>query len=247
MKRALVTGAGIRVGRAIALELAEHGFHVLVHYNRSEEPALAVVSEIEAANGSAHAVQGDLSSVEGCRALVEAVKARFDGLELLVNNASVFEPCAFEDTDLAHWDAMDSVNLRAPYLLSRGLLDHLRNGQLSDGSHGCIVNLCDIGADRPVKGYTAYSVSKAGLVMLTRSLAIELAPEVRVVGVAPGQVAWPEDYSEAKRDRLRKRIPMDDAGTPEDVASLVRFLALEGRYLNAVIVPVDGGLHARYP
>ena len=246
MKRALVTGAGIRVGRAIAIELGRHGFHVLVHYNRSEAPAQTVVSEVEAAGGRAEAVQGDLSSVAGCQALVEAVTARFDGLELLVNNASVFEPRAFEETDLAHWDAMDFVNLRAPFLLAHGLLSHLRNGTLSERNHGCIVNMCDIGAERPIRGYTAYSVSKAGLVMLTRSLAIELAPAVRVVGVAPGQVAWPEDYSEAKRAGLRKRIPMGDAGTPQDVASLVRFLALEGQYLNAVIVPVDGGLHARY-
>jgi pteridine reductase len=246
MKRALVTGAGIRVGRAIALELGRHGFHVLVHYNRSEAPAQEVVSAIRAAGGQADALQGDLSSESGCQALIEAVKARFDGLELLVNNASVYEPRPFEETDLDHWNWMDAVNLRAPYLLSRGLLALLRNGALSDASHGCIVNLCDIGAERPQKGYSAYSVSKAGLVMLTRSLAIELAPEVRVVGVSPGHVAWPEAYSEERRQEFRERIPMADAGRPDDVATLVRFLVLEGHYLNAIIVPVDGGLHARY-
>lgn len=247
MRRALVTGAGRRVGRAIALELATTGWDVLVHYNHSEAHAQDVVSMIRDAGGSADVAQGDLATVEGCESLVEAVKSRWDGLELLVNNASIFEPRPFADTDLAHWDWMHAVNLRAPFLLARDLVGHLRAGKLTDtGTHGCVVNLCDIGAERPVKGYTAYSVSKAGLVMLTRCMAIELAPAVRTVGVAPGQVAWPEDYSVEKRATLAARIPMGRAGTPEDVARLVRFLAGEGDYLNGLVVPVDGGLHVRY-
>ena len=109
-----------------------------------------------------------------------------------------------------------------------------------------MVALCDIGADRPVPGYAHYSVSKAGLVMLVKALAVELAPQVRCVGVSPGQVAWPPDYPEDKRERLAQRIPMKRVGDPEDVATLVRFLALEGVYLNGVVVDVDGGLAARY-
>lgn len=246
MKRALVTGAARRVGRAIAIELGKQGFDVLVHCHRSVEAAQSVVGEIEAAGGRGAVFAADVGTGEGCTALVDAVKARWDGLEILVNNASVFEPRPFEETDLEHWNWMDHVNLRAPFLLSRDLLPLLRNGSLKAGSDACIVNLCDIGADRPVKGYTAYSVSKAGLVMLTKSLALELAPQIRVVGVSPGQVCWPEDYSASKRETLAKRIPMGRAGEPEDVARLVRFLALEGDYLNGLIVPVDGGLHARY-
>ncbi|MCB9673823.1 MAG: SDR family oxidoreductase [Alphaproteobacteria bacterium] len=244
--RALVTGAGRRVGRAIALELGTTGWDVLVHYHRSAEPALEAVDAIRAAGGQADVVQGDLGEVEGCAQVVRAVSERWDGLELLVNNASVFEPRPFEQTDLAHWDWMVNVNLRAPFLLARDLLGLLRAGRLAGGTNGCVVNLCDIGADRPVSGFTAYSVSKAGLVMLTRSMAVELAPSVRTVGVAPGQVAWPESYSDEKRAAIARRIPMGRAGTPEDVARLVRFLAMEGDYLNGVIVPVDGGLHVRY-
>ncbi|MEZ4319242.1 MAG: SDR family oxidoreductase [Myxococcota bacterium] len=244
--RALVTGAGRRVGRAIALELASTGWDVLVHYNRSEAPALEVVRAIRDAGGTADTVQGDLAEVAGCTAVADAVKARWDGLELLVNNASIFEPKPFGEIDLAHWDWMHAVNVRAPFLLARDLLEHLRTGRLSGECGGCVVNLCDIGAERPVSGYTAYSVSKAGVVMLTRSMAVELAPRVRTVGVAPGQVAWPEDYSAEKRAALSRRIPMGRAGTPEDVARLVRFLAMEGHYLNGIVVPVDGGLHVRY-
>jgi len=246
MKRALVTGASRRVGRAIALELGKSGWDVLVHYHHSREAAAEVVAAIEAAGGRAASVSGDLSTVEGCEQVVAGVRTRFEGLELLVNNASVFEPMPFEETDLAYWDWMCSVNLRAPFLLARDLLDLLGAGDLGGQSRACVVNLCDIGAERPVRGFTAYSVSKAGLVMLTRAMAVELAPAIRTVGVAPGQVAWPEDYSPEKRKALAARIPMGRAGTPEDVARLVRFLAMEGDYLNGVIVPVDGGLHVRY-
>lgn len=233
--RALVTGGARRVGAGIVQSLARAGYDVLIHYRSSDEEAEAVAAQCRALGVEAHTVAADLATVEGCRTLVDAV--RWSQLDLLVNNASAFEPRAFGDTDLAHWDAMLAINLRAPFLLARDLLPKLGGGT--------VVNLCDIGADRPLVGYTAYSVSKAGLVMLTRSMAVELAPRVRTVGIAPGQVAWPEDYSDAKRAALRKRIPMDRVGTPEDVGELVVFLA-RASYLNGVIVPVDGGLHARY-
>lgn len=246
--RALVTGGARRVGRAIALELARSGWDVTITCHRSVGDAADVVRELTALGADASGVQGDLGTAEGCAEVVAAVTSRWDGLELLVNNASVFEPRPFEELDDAHWDAMMEVNARAPYRLARGLLGALRAGALQPGgpTRGAVVNLCDIGAERPVAGYTAYSVSKAALVMLTRSMAVELAPAIRTVGVAPGQVAWPEDYPEALRDRITRRIPMGRVGDPEDVARLVRFLAVEGHYLNGVVVPVDGGLHVRY-
>ena len=146
---------------------------------------------------------------------------------------------------------MVGVNLRAPFLLYQGLLDRLQAGDPArigapDGQHGVVVHLCDIGANNPVSGYAHYSVSKAGLVMLVKAMAVELAPAVRTVGVSPGQVAWPDDYSDAKRDWLMQRIPLKRVGAPEDIARLVRFLTLEGHYLNGVVVPVDGGLSKRY-
>lgn len=240
----MVTGAARRVGRAIALELGASGFDVLVHCHRSVDDAEAVADGVRAAGGEASVVATDLATVEGCAKLVEAVQARWSGLEVLVNNASVFEPRPLEAIDLAHWEWMHAVNSRAPFLLARDLVPLLRRGQLEAGP--AIVNLCDVGTTHgALPRYLAYNASKIGIEMLTRTLALELAPEVRTMGVAPGQVVWPDDYDEAKRARIASRIPMQRVGTPEDVARVVRFLVLEGPYLNGAIVPVDGGLQHR--
>ena len=183
--------------------------------------------------------------------MVRAVTERWDSLHLLVNNASVFYPVPFERIDAAEWDRVLAINTRAPFLLSRGLLRHLRAadpaavGAPAD-QHGVVVHLVDIGAERPVQGHAHYSVSKAGIAMLVKAMAVELAPAVRTVGISPGQVAWPDSYDENMRRRLSRRIPLGHAGTVEDVAKLVRFLTLEGHYLNGIIVPVDGGLGVRY-
>lgn len=248
--RALVTGAGGRVGRATAIELARQGFEVAVHFRTSRGGADDTVAACREAGGDGWTVQADLTKVAECRGLVDAVRSRWETLDVLVHNASAFTPMAFEEISLEHWDQMLAVHTRAPFLLTQGLLPLLRAGGVTTGrapgEGGVVVTLCDIGADRPVPGYAAYSVSKAALVMLTKALAVELAPAVRAVGVSPGQVAWPAEYSDDKRERLARRIPMGRVGTEEDVARLVRFLALEAPYLNGVIVPVDGGLSARY-
>lgn len=240
-KTALVTGAGKRVGRAVALELASHGFDVAVHYRSSRDEAEEVATAARQAGCDAWTVAADLALADDVEGLVEAVQARWDRLDLLVNNASLYAPRAFEETDRAHWDRMVDVNLRAPFRISQGLLPQLR----ATGS-ALVVHMCDIGADRPFKGYTAYSVSKAGLVMLVKSMAVELAPAVRTIGLSPGHVIWPPDWDETLRDKHRRRIPMGRVGEPEDIARLIRFAALEGTYLNGVVVPVDGGLSKRY-
>jgi pteridine reductase len=244
--RALVTGAARRVGRGIALEMARCGWDVAVHCGRSVDEADEVVRE---AGAGAFRVSADLGTAQGCAALVHAVNDRWDGLELLVHNASIFEPQPFSEISDASWRRMLAINLDAPFRLSRDLLPLLRAGRPLDGApedaKATVVHLCDIGAERPLRGYAHYSVSKAGLVMLVRAMAVELAPEVRAVGVSPGQVAWPDSYDEATRRQLLKRIPMGRVGTPEDVARLVRFLATEGHYLNGVVVPVDGGRSCR--
>jgi len=239
-KRAVVTGAAVRVGRAIALELARSGFDVALHFRN--RPADDVVAECRAAGADAFAIQADLADPAQIDSLAAAVAARWDSLDLLVNNASIFEPAAFDKIDLASWDHMLAVNLRAPFHLSQRLLPLLR--AVPGGA--LVAHLCDIGADDPVSGFTHYSVSKAGLVMLVKAMAVELAPAVRTVGISPGQVAWPVDYDETKRASLARRIPMKRVGTPEDVARLVRFLALEAPYVNGAVIPVDGGLSIRY-
>lgn len=249
--RAVVTGAAVRIGRAIALELAARGFDLCVHHNRSHGEALAVAEQCRDYGIDAWTFAADLGRVEGCEALVRAIRSRWDTVHVLVNNASIFEPLPFAEITPDAWERMIGINLRAPFLLSRGLLDRLSSASATEiggpvGQGGVVVQMCDIGADRPVSGYAHYSVSKAGLVMLVKAMAVELAPRVRTVGVSPGQVMWPEWYPDDVRARLTKRIPMQRAGEPEDVARLVRFLAVEGHYLNGVVVPVDGGLACRY-
>jgi len=249
--RAVVTGAAIRVGRGIAHELAVAGFDLALHYRSSRGPAEEVAEACRAHGAQVWVHQGDLATVEGCQAFVAAVREHWGALELLVNNASAFEPVPFAQIRPEQWEAMHGINVRAPFLISQGLLAALRAGDPArlgapEGQHGVVVHLCDIGAERPVAGYAHYSASKAALVMLVKAMAVELAPAVRTVGVSPGQVAWPDDYDDAKRDRLRRRIPLQRVGSPTDIARLVRFLALEGHYLNGVIVPVDGGLSQRY-
>lgn len=239
-RRAVVTGAAVRVGRAIALELARSGFDLALHYRN--RPPDDVIEECRAEGADVFAVRADLTDPAQVDALADAVAARWDTLDLLVNNASSFEPRAFDRITLAEWDQMLAVNLRAPFQLSQRLLPLLRAAP--DGA--LVAHLCDIGADDPVSGFTHYSVSKAGLVMLVKSMAVELAPAVRTVGISPGQVAWPPDYDETKRAALARRIPMKRVGTPEDVARLVRFLALEAPYVNGAVIPVDGGLSIRY-
>ncbi|HMV68318.1 MAG TPA: SDR family oxidoreductase [Myxococcota bacterium] len=249
--KALVTGAARRVGRAIAVELARSGFEVAVHHRGTTQDVLETLRLCEEAGGSAWAIQADLETVEGCRALVDAVRDRWDELHVLVHNASSFEPRPFEGITLEAWDRMMAIHARAPFLVTQGLLDRLRAARscaagAEPGEGGLVVCMLDIGAERPLPGYTPYSVSKAGLLMLMRSLAVELAPAVRCIGVSPGQVAWPEGYGEPLREAIRKRIPMRRVGAPEDVARLVRFVALESPYLNGVVVDVDGGLAVRY-
>ncbi len=242
-RRAVVTGGAVRVGRATALELARSGFDVAVHYRGSAGPAEEVAAACRALGADAFTFEADLAEPHAIQALCEAVTTRWDGLELLVNNASIFAPRPFAEITIPEWEAMQAVNLRAPFLLSQGLLPLLQRAL--DGT-GVVVHLCDIGADNPVSGYAHYSVSKAGLVMLVKAMAVELAPAVRTVGISPGHVVWPEDFDEKTRDAISRRIPMGRVGTPEDIARLVRFLTLEAPYINGAVVPVDGGLAVRY-
>jgi pteridine reductase len=224
---------------------------VAVHFNRSADEAADVVGQCQAAGASAFAVQGDLGSEHGCEKVVKEVQSRWDSVFALINNASTFSPCAFEEIDRAAWDQMIQVNLTAPMVLSKGLLPQLRSvgaepSGTPEAQRGVVIHMCDIGAERPIVGYTPYSVSKAGLLMLVRSMAVELAPMVRTVGVSPGQVIWPEDYDEATRERLKRRIPLKRVGQPKDIASLVHFLLTEGHYIHGEVIAVDGGLSCRY-
>ena len=248
---ALVTGASDRVGRAIAIELARSGFDLVLHHRNSQQKLSETAEACAQLGAGVHQVRADLAEPDQVEALADATQAAFGALSLLVNNASLFSPDPFEAITAESWARMLQVNLTAPFRLSQALLPALRAADPAwvggpEGQGALVVHLCDIGSERPLVGYTPYSVSKAGLSMLMRSMAIELAPEVRCVTLSPGQVAWPPTYSQEKRAKLAQRIPMGRCGTPEDVARLVRFLTLEGHYLNGIDIPVDGGLAARY-
>jgi len=234
---ALVTGAGRRVGRAIALRLARAGCHVAVHYRSSATEAEQTVAECQAAGVSAVAMRADLEEAAAAAELVRQTTARFGRLDVLVNNASVFESLTLEEFSVAAWERTMRVNLTAPLLLVHAARHHLRR------TRGRVVNICDAASIRPGPDHLAYMVSKGALETLTRALARALAPEVNVVGVAPGIVAWPDHYDQATRERLTKRIPLQRAGTPEEVAAVVEFLLRDGDYLTGIILPLDGGRH----
>jgi pteridine reductase len=224
--QALVTGSARRIGRAIALELHEAGYGVAVHYRSSRHEA----EETAALLGGAPLIQGDQAR-EPERIVAEAVAA-LGGLHLLVNSAAQFEKVASEELDRQRFEAMLAANLTGPFLLMRAALPHLRRSQ------GSIVNLVDVcGTSQVWKGYAHYAASKAGLATLTRLLALEWAPEVRVNAVAPG-AALLDDPQQA--DRLAKRIPLGRIGTPEDVARAVLFLAREP-FVTGQVLAVDGG------
>lgn len=237
--RVLVTGGGVRLGRALALGFAEVGAAVAVHFRRSADPAAAVVARIEAEGGRAVALGADLATVAGCRDLAASAAAALGGLDVLINCAADYAAVPFDSVTPEAWDAMQALNTRAPYLLTQALLPALRASTRPGG--GCVLNLTDIAAERPVPGYAHYCVSKAGLLMLTRALALELAPAVRVNAIAPGTVLAPEHLSPAALDAIRATIPLGRFGTADDIVEAALFLALRAPYITGQVLAVDGG------
>jgi NAD(P)-dependent dehydrogenase (short-subunit alcohol dehydrogenase family) len=232
---ALVTGAGRRVGRAIALRLARARCDVAVHYNRSQKEAIETIATSRGLGVRAECYAADLASHAACRALVQQVHAAFGRLDVLINNASVFEPQSLDDFSIDAWERDFAVHVTAPMVLAHEARAALR------ASGGRIVNLCDAATARPWPTHLSYSVSKGALETLTRVLARAFAPEVNVVGIAPGVAEWPEAYDEALRAKLTERIPLKRAGTAEDIASAVHFVLADGDYITGAIIPVDGG------
>jgi pteridine reductase len=236
-KAALVTGGARRVGAAIARRLHAAGAAVLIHYRDSEVDATRLASALNAARPkSAAKVKAELLAPVAPRALVSAALESFGRLDLVVNNASSFFPVAVGAMEPSHWEELIGSNLRAPLFIAQQAAAELAK---NDGS---IINIVDIHAERPLKGYALYSIAKAGLAAMTRSLALELAPRVRVNGVAPGAIAWPEDgqFPDPERARILATTPLARIGSPEDVARAVHFLAC-APYVTGQIVAVDGG------
>jgi pteridine reductase len=237
-KVALVTGGGIRVGRALAVALGKRGAAVAVHYNASADGARAAAGEIAAAGGRAEIFAADLTDPEAPAALVAAVVARLGGLDVLVNSAAVMRRTPFGDTTVDQWDDIFALNLRAPFFLTQAAAPHLRSAK------GAVVNIADLAAFETWPGYVPHGLSKAGIVQMTRALARVLAPDVRLNAIAPGTVLLPDDWDARDAEHLNATTPLRRAGAPEDVVGAMLYL-LDADYVTGETIVVDGGRHVR--
>lgn len=238
-KVAVITGGARRIGRAIATHLHGIGFDIALHFHRSAGSAQALAEELNAARAhSCELLKANLQDPIELAGLVTALLSRYPAIHLLVNNASGFAPTPIENCTAGQFDNMLATNLRAPYFLLQGVLPRLRAGRAS------IVNILDVHIDRPLRHYNIYGAAKAGLASLTRSLAVELAPDIRVNGVSPGAILWPEHgdaFDPAARDALLARTPLQRLGDPLDIARAVAFLACDAPFITGQILVVDGG------
>ena len=232
---ALVTGAGRRVGARIARELHAAGMSVAVHCHRSREGAERLREAFEGARpGSATVVAADLLESGAAEAVVAAAEERWGRLDVLVNNASSFYPTPVGEVTEAEWRDLVGSNLAAPFFLAQAAAPLLR------AARGCIVNIADVYGHRPLAGHPVYSAAKAGLVMLTRALALELGPEVRVNSISPGAVLWPEN-EDPERRRIIDAIALKRSGDPGDIARAALFLVRDAPYVTGQDLAVDGG------
>lgn len=235
---ALVTGAAKRIGAVIARTLHDAGANVAIHYYSSSDAADALVAELEGRRkASAFAVSADVRDVRALERMAREVLERTGNrLDVLVNNASNFYPTRLGTITEEQWDDLVGSNLKAPLFLTQAVLPALR------AAHGVIVNIVDVHAQRPLRDHPVYGAAKAGLAMLTRSLAKDLGPEIRVNGVSPGAILWPDNsMSEQLRAGIIKQTALKRSGEPEDVAAAVLFLVRDAPYVTGQIIAVDGG------
>ncbi|TWI05891.1 pteridine reductase [Luteimonas cucumeris] len=235
---ALVTGAARRIGADIARHLHAAGYDIALHYRNAAADAQALATELETARaGSTLLLQADLAEFDRLPELVAQTVGRFGRLDALVNNASSFMPTPLGTATPAHWDALFASNARAPFFLAQAAAPHLK------ATRGAIVNLVDIYAQRPLRDHAVYCMAKAALAMATQSLALELAPQVRVNAVAPGAILWPENDTsdDRKQEVLLARTPLARTGTAREIAEAVRWLLQDATYTTGQILRVDGG------
>jgi len=235
-KVALITGAAHRIGAETARTLHAEGMRLVLHYRSSRDAALLLQEELNnKRKDSVILVQAELLAIKGLSKLIEETVTAWGQLDVLVNNASSFYKTHMGKVSEDEWDELMGSNLKAPFFLSQAAAPHLEK------SKGCIINIVDIHADRPLKHYPVYSMSKAGLVMLTKSLACELGPDVRVNGVAPGAILWPENIDEVTKQRIISRTFLKRKGAPQDIAKAIIYLVRDAGYVSGQIITVDGG------
>lgn len=241
-KSVLITGGARRLGAAIARHLHDRGFNVIIHYRQSCAEADQLCIELNQKRAeSATAIPADLSDPGAVIRLAETAMATWSGLDALVNNASSFYPTAIDAVTEQQWDELLSSNLKGPFFLAKALVPTLKQSQ------GCIVNLSDIHAERGLKGYPVYSIAKAGLSAMTRVLAKELGPEIRVNGVSPGAILWPEhEITDQEKQDIVSKTQLQRSGDPSDIANAVRYLIQDADYVTGQIITVDGGRTLNY-
>ena len=234
MKTALITGGAARIGAQIVKTLHHNQFNIIIHCNQSKDKAQLLCDELNSIRAnSVEIVSGNLNNIDELDSLVSSIKS----IDLLVNNASVFYPKSVEDSEIKDWDDVININLKAPFFLSKGL------SKILSKNDGSIINIIDIHSERPLKKHAIYNISKAGLKMLTQTLAKELAPRIRVNGVSPGSILWPQDSAEISEDDknlMLERIALHRQGSPQDIADTVLFLA-NSNYITGQIINIDGG------
>lgn len=236
-RRVLITGAARRVGAICAQYLHARGCRICIHYRSSEREASRLCRQLNDLRAdSARIFQADLLDLAQLQVMAEAVHAAWGGLDVLVNNASAFYPTEISAVTEGQWDDLLGSNLKAPFFLAKAFSRSL------EANKGCIVNIIDIHAERGLQGFPVYSIAKAGLAAMTRVLAKELAPAVRVNAVSPGAILWPEHAlgEDEKRDILT-RVALQRSGSPEDIAKAVAFLVMDGDYITGQVIAVDGG------
>lgn len=238
-KVVLITGGAKRVGAAISRALHAEGANIMIHYNTSNHEAKSLQAELNLKRkDSAAIIQADLLNTAVAASLANETVKRFGKLDILINNASTYEPTEVGDIDEDNWHSLIGSNLKAPMFLAQAAAKELKKNR------GCIVNITDMHIESPKKGYVVYSVAKAGLANLTKSLANELSPEVRVNAVAPGPVLWPEnnqEFDEVYRKRVISQTLLKRIGDPTDIAKAVKFLAADAPFITGHVLAVDGG------
>ncbi len=235
-KVVLITGAAHRIGAVTARQLHAEGMNILLHYRNSRQAAEALQTELNALRAdSVRLIQADLHKTDKLSALVEEAIRIWGQLDVLINNASSFYATPIGTVTETQWEDLIGSNLKAPFFLSQAAAPYLQQ------QHGCIVNIVDIHAERPLKTFPVYSMAKAGLVMLTKSLAAELGPEVRVNAVAPGAILWPENLGESEKEKIISRTFLKRQGAPEDIARAILYLIRDAGYMSGQVLTVDGG------
>jgi len=241
-KTVLITGAARRVGAHVARFLHGHGMRLIIHYGNSEQHAQSLADELnEKRANSAAIVQGDLLVTDQIPSLIERAAGFFNGLDVLINNASSFYPTPIDqasdhNTLDGQWQDLMGTNLKAPFFLAQAAAPHLKKQK------GCIINMADIHGERPLKNHAIYNIAKAGNIMMTKTLARELGPDIRVNGIAPGAILWPQnETSEKVKNHIIESTPLKRMGSPDDIAKAILFLIRDADYTTGQIIPVCGG------